>query len=75
MEGLGLAGVLARLPPVWSRTVEVPEDAGRGRGEAGSGEVTGLAGRTKGANVQQLFRANLRTRAIAVALSQPLLHT
>lgn len=25
MEGLGLAGVLARLPPVWSRTIQIPE--------------------------------------------------
>lgn len=30
MEGLGLAGVLARLPPVWSRTVQIPEHAVEG---------------------------------------------
>lgn len=33
MEGLGLAGVLARLPSVWSRTVQIPEHAERERGE------------------------------------------
>lgn len=30
MEGLGLAGVLARLPPVWSRTIQIPEHAVEG---------------------------------------------
>lgn len=29
MEGLGLAGVLARLPSVWSRTIQIPEHAKR----------------------------------------------
>lgn len=27
MEGLCLAGVLARLPSVWSRTIQIPEHA------------------------------------------------
>lgn len=27
MEGLRLAGVLARLPSVWSRTIQIPEHA------------------------------------------------
>lgn len=39
MEGLGLAGVLARLPPVWSRTVQIPEHAVEGgEGRQGGAE-------------------------------------
>lgn len=67
MEGLCLAGVLARLPSVWSGAIQIPEHAGMERGEMGSGEVKGLASGTKGANVQQLFITNGRTLAICVA--------
>lgn len=58
MEGLCLAGVLARLPSVWSGAIQIPEHAGMERGEVGSGEVKGLASGTQGANVQQLFITN-----------------
>lgn len=77
MEGLGLAGVLARLPPVWSRTVQIPEHAVEGgEGRRGGGrEVRGLANGTIAANVQQLLLTNLRTLAITAALLQRLSHT
>lgn len=47
MEGLGLTGVLARLPPVWSRTIQIPEHtAAAERGSDGeTGEGVGLVGR------------------------------
>lgn len=76
MEGLGLAGVLARLPPVWSRTIQIPEHAVEGgEGRWGGREVRGLANGTIAANVQQLLPTNLRTLAIAAALLQRLSHT
>lgn len=42
MEGLRLAGVLACLPSVWSRTVQIPEYTEMGGGGCGGGgEVKG----------------------------------
>lgn len=47
MEGLGLAGVLARLPPVWSRTIQIPEHAVEGS------EGRWVAERSKGQRTEQ----------------------
>lgn len=53
MEGLGLTGVLACLPSVWSRTIQIPEYAemerrevrrvGRERGERGGQRLPNTA--------------------------------
>lgn len=41
VEGLGLTGVLACLPPVWSRAIQVPEYTEKRRDGGGRAEVRG----------------------------------